>query len=81
MSARRHILISKPGRHDTPAALLCRPWCGMVKDEKTVVQGGAPLPVHQAEALTAQGSTAQIVLDGQVYTLRITRGRKLILTK
>jgi len=53
----------------------------MVKDEKTVVQGAAPLPVHQAEALTAQGNTAQIVLDGQVYTLRITRGRKLILTK
>lgn len=39
------------------------------------------MPVHQAEALTAEGSTAQIVLDGQAYTLRITRGRKLILTK
>ncbi|KPP94529.1 MAG: Hemin uptake protein hemP [Roseibaca calidilacus] len=39
------------------------------------------MPVHQAEDLTAKGSTATILLDGQIYTLRITRGRKLILTK
>lgn len=53
----------------------------MVKDGKPAAQDDAPLPVHQAEDLTAQGSTATIMLDGQVYTLRITRGRKLILTK
>ena len=39
------------------------------------------VPTHLAEALTGAGGTARIVLDGQVYTLRITRARKLILTK
>ena len=38
-------------------------------------------PVHEAVALTAGGATAQIVLNGQTYTLRITRAGKLILTK
>lgn len=39
------------------------------------------VPTHPAEALTGSEGTARIVLDGQVYTLRITRARKLILTK
>lgn len=39
------------------------------------------LPTHDAMALTAGGVQAQIVLHGQVYTLRITRAGKLILTK
>lgn len=34
-----------------------------------------------ARALTEGGNTAQITLDGMVYTLRITRAGKLILTK
>lgn len=38
-------------------------------------------PVHDAGALTAGGATAQIVLNGQTYTLRITRQGRLILTK
>ncbi|MDP2081405.1 MAG: hemin uptake protein HemP [Pseudotabrizicola sp.] len=38
-----------------------------------------PAPAH--EALTAGGAKAHIVLDGQVYVLRITRAGKLILTK
>ncbi|WP_283177624.1 hemin uptake protein HemP [Gemmobacter sp. 24YEA27] len=38
-------------------------------------------PVHDARVLTDGGSLAKIVLDGQVYTLRITRQGKLILTK
>jgi hemin uptake protein HemP len=38
-------------------------------------------PVHDARALTGGGTTALIVLDGQIYTLRITRAGKLILTK
>lgn len=38
-------------------------------------------PVHDAIALTGGGPLAQIVLHGQVYTLRITRAGKLILTK
>lgn len=39
------------------------------------------LPVHDAEALTKGGAQARIVLHGQVYSLRITRAGKLILTK
>jgi len=38
-------------------------------------------PLHDARALTEGGSLARIVLDGQVYSLRITRAGKLILTK
>ncbi len=38
-------------------------------------------PVHDARALTANAGVARLILDGQVYTLRITRAGKLILTK
>ena len=38
-------------------------------------------PLHDATALTEGGNLAQIALDRQVYTLRITRAGKLILTK
>ena len=42
----------------------------------------APAPaLHDATALTEGGNLAQVALDGQVYTLRITRAGKLILTK
>lgn len=40
---------------------------------------GAPL--HDARVLTRGGVQARILLDGQVYALRITRAGKLILTK
>ncbi|TCP42901.1 hemin uptake protein HemP [Rhodovulum marinum] len=40
-----------------------------------------PLPAHDARVLTGGGVCARIVLDGTAYTLRITRGGKLILTK
>lgn len=45
--------------------------------------GPAPqqVPHHSAQDLTAGGSLAHIELDGQIYTLRITRMGKLILTK
>ncbi|MGL6208632.1 MAG: hemin uptake protein HemP [Paracoccaceae bacterium] len=39
------------------------------------------IPCHDAQSLTAGGHLAQISLDGQIYTLRITRSGKLILTK
>ena len=39
------------------------------------------LPAHDARDLTRGGVSAHIVLDGQIYTLRITRAGKLILTK
>ena len=38
-------------------------------------------PLYDANALTDGGSTARIQLGDQVYTLRITRTGKLILTK
>lgn len=38
-------------------------------------------PVHDARVLTGQDGCAMIVLDGQLYMLRITRAGKLILTK
>ncbi|MEM6441090.1 MAG: hemin uptake protein HemP [Pseudomonadota bacterium] len=38
-------------------------------------------PVHDARELTDASGLARIALDGQIYTLRITRQGKLILTK
>ncbi|PTV96567.1 hemin uptake protein HemP [Rhodobacter aestuarii] len=44
--------------------------------------GATPVPpAHDARNLTRGGNLAQIALDGQIYTLRITRQGKLILTK
>lgn len=41
-----------------------------------------PVPAsYDARELTGGQTTAQIVLDGKIYTLRITRAGKLILTK
>ncbi|MEM8979782.1 MAG: hemin uptake protein HemP [Pseudomonadota bacterium] len=39
------------------------------------------LPIYDANDLTQGGDLARIKLDDQVYTLRITRAGKLILTK
>ena len=39
------------------------------------------IDMHDARELTSGATTTNIVLDGQVYTLRITRAGKLILTK
>lgn len=39
------------------------------------------LPVYDANDLTKGGDLAKIKLDDQLYTLRITRAGKLILTK
>jgi hemin uptake protein HemP len=41
----------------------------------------APCPVHNARVLTQERGEAKIILDDKVYTLRITRQGKLILTK
>lgn len=37
--------------------------------------------VFDARALTGPGGLAEIMLDDKIYTLRITRAGKLILTK
>lgn len=39
------------------------------------------VPAYDARRLTLDNGQARIVLDGQVYSLRITRANKLILTK
>lgn len=39
------------------------------------------LPAHKAEDLTQGGNLAHIELGDKLYTLRITRAGKLILTK
>lgn len=39
------------------------------------------VPHYDAALLTQGGNLARLVLEGQVYTLRITRAGKLILTK
>ncbi|KAB7614454.1 hemin uptake protein HemP [Amylibacter sp. SFDW26] len=41
----------------------------------------ASIPEHDALALTQKGTLAKIHLDEKIYTLRITRQGKLILTK
>lgn len=41
----------------------------------------AALPTYDARAMTGGDGLAQIVLDDKVYTLRITKAGKLILTK
>jgi len=38
-------------------------------------------PTYHAEDLTSGGIQARILLNGQIYSLRITRAGKLILTK
>ena len=43
--------------------------------------GADVIPVHDAVRLTEGGNQARITLNGQVYSLRITRAGKLILTK
>ncbi len=48
------------------------------KAEPELVPG---IKIHDARALTGDATTTNIVLDGQIYTLRITRAGKLILTK
>lgn len=48
---------------------------------QTLSMHSDPTPCHDARALTEGGVQAKIVLDGQIYALRITRAGKLILTK
>ncbi|MEH6834987.1 MULTISPECIES: hemin uptake protein HemP [Falsihalocynthiibacter] len=39
------------------------------------------IPAYDARRLTLDNGQARIILDGQIYSLRITRANKLILTK
>lgn len=49
--------------------------------DPAVLPHADPTPLHDARELTGGGAQARIVLDGQIYSLRITRAGKLILTK
>lgn len=53
----------------------------MTAIEKDTSQHIQTLPVYDAVELTKGGGLAQIRLDDKLYTLRITRAGKLILTK
>ena len=52
----------------------------MIVDPLSLLAADAT-PCHDATLLTAGGNLARIVLNDQVYSLRITRAGKLILTK
>ncbi|WP_415919286.1 hemin uptake protein HemP [Tateyamaria sp. SN6-1] len=47
----------------------------------TTVPDTPPIDTYDARDLIKDGTQASIILDGQVYFLRITRAGKLILTK
>ena len=49
--------------------------------DRTPVPVRMQAPLHDATMLTKGGHLAQIALADQIYTLRITRAGKLILTK
>jgi len=48
---------------------------------QTSITAQEVFPTYHAEDLTKGGIQARILLNGQVYSLRITRAGKLILTK
>ncbi len=48
---------------------------------ETVVRLEETLPLYDATELTKGGELAKIKLDDKLYTLRITRTGKLLLTK
>ncbi|NIZ59670.1 hemin uptake protein HemP [Sedimentitalea sp. CY04] len=48
---------------------------------KVVAPTQEVFPTYHAEELTCGGNQARILLNGQIYSLRITRAGKLILTK
>lgn len=54
---------------------------GMEMNETNRMTVVNTLPVHDATQLTEGGDLALIKLEDQLYTLRITRAGKLLLTK
>jgi len=53
----------------------------MIASDIRIEDAMPALLMHRAEELTQKGNQARIVLGDKVYTLRITRAGKLILTK
>ena len=54
---------------------------GLPKIASTTQTPHQLLPAYSARDLIQDGDQANIILDDQVYVLRITRAGKLILTK
>ncbi|MFD1911811.1 hemin uptake protein HemP [Halodurantibacterium flavum] len=53
----------------------------MIVTQPHLAHAVSSLPLHDATELTGGGIQAQIRLNDQIYTLRITKAGKLILTK
>lgn len=53
----------------------------MTMQTPMTTQTQSSTPVHDATQLTGENGLAHIRLNDQLYTLRITRAGKLILTK
>ncbi len=53
----------------------------MTSDPVATTASPEVFPTYHAEDLTRGGIQARILLNGQIYSLRITRAGKLILTK
>lgn len=51
------------------------------EDEPETPDQDPVVPSYQARDLVGQGGTAMVQLGDQIYELRITKKRKLILTK
>lgn len=54
---------------------------GIEKPIERAETEGTKTPLYDAHDLIKGGATARILLDDQVYILRLTRSSKLILTK
>lgn len=68
--------------HSDPRRLTGDAMCPVPAGAVAPLRSGLEVaPLHDARVLTRGGVQARIVLDGQVYALRITRAGKLILTK
>ena len=50
-------------------------------EQARIIHGGVLSTAHNARDLIPNGTETKIVLDEQVYTLRITKAGKLILNK
>lgn len=77
-TARRTLTVGRP---DRPAPNAARDPAPDRTQEPLAGRMAEQAPVHDARGLTGRDGTARILLDGQVYCLRITRAGKLILTK
>lgn len=85
VTAARTQIVKERQRDDTGNTTRGRKDASMSRMESisrpTEARAAEDIVTHDAHALIPDGVTARIVLDEQVYTLRITRAGKLILTK